>query len=435
MLRYTSFRCIFNIMAEVIPFKGLLYNPKKVDVSATTAPPYDIVTPALKEKLYESSPYNIIRIDFGKDADDDNDEENRYTRASRHLADWQKEGILINDDKALFYCYEIEYKVNNITKKTRGFLGAVRIEEPGSGKIHPHEETYSKPKSDRLNILRYCNANISPIFSLFSSTEKNVSSILDNTVKGRPFIESTDVDGFIHRLWRIDSTDDIEAIKEEMADRDIFIADGHHRYETALAFKKEMEQKGLNNTGNEQYDYVLMFLANTEDEGLSLLPTHRIVEIDSNIHAKPALAKYFDIQKITSEGMSGPIAMNRMFEIMRGNSHTFGMYLTNVDVYYALVYNGSDLDVDLPPCLRKLDVSVLHKFIFGKLLDVEHFEYEMDPGIAVERAKKGSFEAVFFLNPTDISEVRDVALAGHRMPPKSTYFYPKLLTGMVIYKF
>jgi uncharacterized protein (DUF1015 family) len=220
-----------------------------------------------------------------------------------------------------------------------------------------------------------------------------------------------------------------------MADKDIFIADGHHRYETALAFKQEMEQKALNSTGSEPYDYVLMFLTNTEDAGLSLLPTHRIVEVDSNIHPKSALAKYFDIQKITSEGESGLASINRMFEIMGENSHSFGMYLTNVDAYYTLIYNGSDLDVDLPPCLRKLDVSVLHKFIFQKLLNVEHFEYEMDPGIAVERAKKGSFEAVFFLNPTDISEVRDVAMAGHRMPPKSTYFYPKLLTGMVIYKF
>jgi uncharacterized protein (DUF1015 family) len=435
MLRYTSFRCTLKIMAEVIPFKGLLYNPKKVDVSATTAPPYDIVTPAVKEKLYENSPYNVIRVDFGKDEDDDNEEKNRYTRASRHLANWQEEGILINDDRALFYCYEIEYKVNNFTEKTRGFLGAVRIEEPGSGKIHPHEETYSKPKSDRLNILRYCNANISPIFSLFSSPEKTASSILNNIVKEPPFIQSTDGDGFIHRLWRIHSIDDIKAIKEEMADKDIFIADGHHRYETALAFKQEMEQNDMNSTGSEPYDYVLMFLANTEDAGLSLLPTHRIVEIDSNIHPKSALAKYFDIQKITSEGESGLASINRMFEIMGENSHSFGMYLTNVDAYYTLIYNGSDLDVDLPPCLRKLDVSVLHKFIFQKLLNVEHFEYEMDPGIAVERAKKGLFEAVFFLNPTDINEVRDVAMAGHRMPPKSTYFYPKLLTGMVIYKF
>jgi uncharacterized protein (DUF1015 family) len=422
-------------MADVIPFKGILYNPGQVDTGSVMAPPYDIVTPEFKESLYKKSRHNIIRIDFGKDKDGDNEDENRYTRASKFLSGWLEKGILTGDPEPSFYCYEIRYKLHGQKKRTRGFLGAVKIEELGSGRIHPHEMTYSKPKSDRLNILRYCSANTSPIFSLYSSKEKTAASILEDTVKEKPLIKAKNGDGFTHCLWRISNSASIEAIKKEMSDKDVFIADGHHRYETALAFKKEEEAKKFKKTGDEPFNYVLMFLANMEDDGLTLLPTHRIVEIDSDINTKETLRKYFDVRKIDSDGKSEKKARQHMFEAIQKSTHSFGMFLTNANTYYILSFNGSKMDVDLPKCLENLNVTVLHKLIFEKLLRINHYEYEMDPETAVERARKGSFEAVFFLNPTLINDVREVALAGHRMPPKSTYFYPKLLTGMVIYKF
>jgi uncharacterized protein (DUF1015 family) len=422
-------------MAVVIPFKGVLFNPEKVDLSTTMAPPYDIVTHDLKDELYHNSPYNIIRIDFGKDRDGDNEDENRYTRASRFLSDWLAEGILIRDPEPSFYCYEIRYEINGERKRTRGFFGAVRIEELGKGRIHPHEMTYSKPKSDRLNILKYCGANTSPIFSMYSSEEKLASSILDNVTSGVPFIQAEGEDGFQHCLWRISDSASLETIMHELSDKDIFIADGHHRYETALAFKKEMEEAGAGKTGDEPFNYVLMFLANMEEDGLTLLPTHRIVEINSDIFIKETLGRHFEIQKTGPDGMSEKQARELMFQKMRKNVHTFGLFLTNADTYYTLSFHSSGLETDLPDCLKNLDVTVLHKLIFEELLRIEHYEYEMDPDIAVERAKKGSFEAVFFLNPTRIQDVKEVALAGRRMPPKSTYFYPKLLTGMVLYKF
>ncbi len=422
-------------MAEINPFKGILYNPEKVDASETMAPPYDIVTNDFKDQLYQKSPHNVIRVDFGKDKDGDNDEENRYTRASKCLTEWQEEGILTQDSDPFFYCYEMSYEVEGKTLKTRGFLGAVKIEEIGKGRIHPHEMTYSKPKSDRLNILRICNANTSPIWSLYSSKEKVASSILDEIIKEKPFIEADIGDGVAHRLWKITDRSLIEKIKNEMSDKDVFIADGHHRYETAFAFQKEMKEKGLNKTGEEPFNHVLMFLSNMEDEGLSLLPTHRIVEIDSDIHPKEVLGEYFDVQKISSEGRSDDEVRREMFNMMQTKRHSFGMYLTNADTYYALSFNGSIKDLNLPDCLKKLDVTVLHQFIFEKLLNIGHYEYEMAPDIAVERANNGNFEAVFFLNNTEIQDLKKVALAGHRMPPKSTYFYPKLLTGMVIYSF
>lgn len=422
-------------MATIIPFNGILYNPLKVDASSVMAPPYDIVTPEHKEALYTRSPWNIIRVDFGKDLDDDNERENRYTRAARYIPDWLREGVFIHDRTPALYGYEISYQLGGEQKLMRGFFCAVRIEALGSGCIHPHEMTYSKPKSDRLNILRYCRANTSPVFSLYSSDAKTASSILRETAALSPCIESVNGDGFEHRLWRIEDEAAIRAIQSEMKDRDIFIADGHHRYETALAFKKEMEEQGMSRTGEEPFHYTLMFLSNMEDEGLSLLPTHRIVEIDSAIHVKEVLKKYFRVQKIAGDRIISGEAMQKMIENMKGKPMTFGLFLTNTGAFYTLSYQGSDVDLSLPECLRTLDVTVLHRFIFENLLKVKHYEYEMDPAVAVERAKRGSFEAVFFLNPTRIQDVRAVALAGQRMPPKSTYFFPKLLTGMVIYKF
>ncbi|MCK5506361.1 MAG: DUF1015 domain-containing protein, partial [Thermodesulfovibrionia bacterium] len=236
-------------MAEVIPFKGILYDPQKVDASSVMAPPYDIVTPEFKEVLYKRSSHNIIRIDFGKDDAGDNENENRYTRASSSLNEWLKQEILIKDTEPAFYFYEASYQINGQKKKLRGFLGIVKIEELGSGKIHPHEMTHSKPKTDRLNIIRFCEANISPIFSLYSSPERRASSILEKLSEEKPFIEAKNGDDFIHRLWRISDKASIETIKKEMSDKEILIADGHHRYETALEFKNEMDKKGMLKTG------------------------------------------------------------------------------------------------------------------------------------------------------------------------------------------
>lgn len=422
-------------MAEVIPFRGVLYNPDRVDPSSTTAPPYDVVTPAFKDSLYQQSPYNIIRIDFGKDDDEDSELDNRYTRAARFLSDWLSEGIFIHDSKPSLYCYEVSYRVDGQDIKMSGFLGAVKIEELGKGKVHPHEMTYSKPKSDRLNILRYCKANTSPIFSIYSSKEKVATSIIGETLQQAPFIEADDEDGFLHRLWKIVDPDLIEKIRAEMADKDVFIADGHHRYETAQTFKKEMEEKGLSTTGEEPFNYTLMFLSNMEDEGLTLLPTHRIVEIDSDIRIREVLTAYFDIKKISSENETAEESRRRMLDQMKQDTHSFGMFRTNTGHYYTLTYNGKGMGVDLPDSLKNLDVTVLHRFIFEKLLKINHYEYEMSPELAVKKAQEGSFEAVFFLNATGIQDVKEAALAGHRMPPKSTYFYPKLLTGMVMYRF
>jgi len=423
-------------MAEIVPFKGILYNPEKVDISSVMSPPYDIVTSEYKETLYNRSPYNIIRIDFGMDNKEDNEKENRYTRASRWLNEWLKLEILTKDTEPSFYCYEISYKINSEEKKLRGFLSAVRIEDLNSGKIHPHEMTYSKPKTDRLNILRFCNANISPVFSLYSSQERVTSSILENISKEKALIEARNGDGFIHRLWRINDKTSINAIKKEMSDKDIFIADGHHRYETALEFRNEMNEKGLLKTGDEPFNYVMMFLANIEDDGLTVLPTHRLAQLGKDVEIRKLLSKYFDIVTIKFNSFSEEArARHEMFRAMKNSKNSFGMFIEGEKAFHILRLKDPDAAIDSPPVLKGIDVTVLHNLIFRKLLNINRFEYEMDPEVVIEKVKKGLFRVAFFLNPTRIHDVKEVAIRGERMPPKSTYFYPKLLTGMVIYKF
>jgi uncharacterized protein (DUF1015 family) len=419
-------------MAEVIPFRGLLYDPEKVDASSVVAPPYDIVTPELREELYRRSPYNIIRVDYGRDEEGDDEDNNRYTRASRFLGEWMEKGILRQDERPSFYCYQINYRAGGNERVLRGLMGVVRIEELGSGCIRPHEVTYSKPKSDRLNIIRFCRANISPIFSLYSSRERVASSILEEVSGDRPLLEAGDCDGFVHRLWRIGDEDDIRRIKAEFHDREIFIADGHHRYETALEFRNEMRARGMLRTGDEPFNYVLMFLANMEDDGLTLLPTHRMVNVDDPGRFREALGSYFEINPLNigmdEEGRG-------VIEAIEENGCLLGMLLRGDDRVYCLRPRRPLEEINTHPALRGLGVTILHDLIFKKIIGKDDYEYEMEMARVIREVRDGSYNVAFFLAPTRVEDVRSVALAGRRMPPKSTFFYPKLLTGMVIYKF
>ncbi|MBM4135632.1 MAG: DUF1015 domain-containing protein [Nitrospira sp.] len=412
-------------MAKIIPFKGILYNGSKVSPEEVLAPPYDIITPAYQEELYKKSPYNIVRIDFGKDHPDDHERENKYTRAKRYLETWIKDGILVNSKKPSFYVYEISYRIDGEEKKFSGFLGLVKLEEFGKGNIYPHECTYSKPKKDRLNILRFCEANISPIFSLYKSSDKKVSALLSRITLTNPYIEANDTFGAVHRLWQIDGEKDTEVIKKELENKAIFIADGHHRYETALEFQREMNSNLKSQISNlNPWDYVLMFLANMFDERLTILPTHRLVkEFPYDINR---FTEYFEIETVKTD-----------FEIakrLKGRRHVFGFFQNRSDAWQILTYKGDNLH-EIHPNLREIDVIVLHDLILNKILRVADIDYEMDARKALDKVRNGEFSAAFFLNPTKIEDVETAALSSVRMPPKSTYFYPKLLTGMVIHSF
>ncbi len=410
-------------MAEVVPFKGVLYNVSKlssVSGEDLLAPPYDIITPEYREELYRRSPYNVVRIDFGKESGDDNEGENRYTRAKAFLEDWMKEGVLTRSKEPCFYSYEISYRIDNSERKLRGFLGLVRLEELGKGNIHPHEYTHSKPKKDRLSLMKICGANISPIFSLYRG-DGRTGAVLATVNEAAPYIEAKDLDGSVHRLWEISDMSVVETMKKELADKAIFIADGHHRYETALEYQREMRMKESRPGKPKPHDYVLMFLADMAGEGLTILPTHRLVK-NMPADCLELLSNDFRIEEMKKDvDIVGAIS---------GRRDTYGLY-TGGDMWYRLSYKGEGIH-GVPPALKDLDVTILHDLIFKQLLDIEHVSYEMDAEKCIELVRGGSYRAAFFLNPTRVEDVENVALASLRMPPKSTYFYPKLLTGLVL---
>jgi uncharacterized protein (DUF1015 family) len=409
-------------MAEIIPFKGILYDVSRVAIEDVLAPPYDIITPELRESLYTKSPHNIVRIDFGKEEPGDNETENKYARAKRFFDVWIKDGVLIRSDRPSFYTYEIIYTIHGVRKRLPGFLCLVKLEELGKGSIYPHECTHSSPKRDRLNLLKACKANTSPIFSLYKSPADGISGILSRVTLTKPYLQAADISGNLHRLWQIDRTEEIETIKQELADKAVLIADGHHRYETSFEYQREMSIKNGSSSGGESYDYTLMFLANLMHEGITILPTHRLIkEIPKDIHG--LISRYFEIEKVAND-----------FDIRKrlsGRKNVFGFFRKQEKVWYILTYRGRNLS-EVHPDLRQIDVFILHEMIFKKILLNAEISYEMDISKALDQVNHREYAAAFFLNPTQILYLEKSALSSIRMPPKSTYFFPKLLTGLVL---
>jgi uncharacterized protein (DUF1015 family) len=411
-------------MAEVIPLKGVLFNVPEISKASSEdllSPPYDVITPEYKDELYKRSPYNIVRVDFGKEYPADNDSNNKYTRAKAYLDKWLEEGVLITSRKPCFYTYEMSYNIDDKEKKLRGFIGLVRLEALGRGNVHPHECTHAKPKKDRFELMRICGGNISPIFSLYNSPERKASRIFSDVCKNDPYIEARDVSNDIHRIWCVSDEEQINSIKAELSDKSVFIADGHHRYETALEYQEQMRGKRASDR-RMPYDYVLMFLANMADEGLTIFPTHRLAKEIPGDSLK-RLSAFFDIHEIHG---NLDIATS-----IFGRENSMGFYKGDADTWYILTYRGGDL-MDIPPALRNFDVTILHELIFKRLLYIDNVAYEMDIQKTLNLVKEKEFAAAFFLNPTRVEDVEQVALASERMPPKSTYFYPKLLTGLVV---
>jgi len=411
-------------MAEIIPFRGFLYDVSKVSIEDVLAPPYDIITPEGRESLYARSPHNIVRIDFGKEDSGDNETENKYTRAKKCLDGWIKDGILIQSDKPSIYAYEVTYTIQDVRKRLRGFLCLLKLEELGNGSVFPHECTHSEPKQDRLNLLRTCQASTSPIFSLYRSSTDGISNILSRIAQMRPYLQTTDLSGNLHRLWQIDDVDEIEVVRQELADKPIFIADGHHRYETSLEYAREMSLKKTSPPGRKVYDYTLAFLANMTDEGVTILPIHRLVkEIPEEMDGM--LSECFEIETIAND-----------FDIRRklsGRKNAFGFFRKRETAWHILTYRGRNLS-EVHPDLREIDVIILDEMIFKKILPNAEIGYEMDIAKVLDQVNDGTYAAAFFLNPTQVKDIEKSALSSTRMPAKSTYFYPKLLTGLVMNK-
>jgi len=425
-------------LAVLIPIRGLRYNLQAVgDLAAVVTPPYDVITPEAQARYYARHPYNIIRLEYGKTEPGDDETNNRYTRAASTFAAWREQGILIREEKPAFYLYEQEFQVRGKRLRRYGFFCAVRLERFEHGVIMPHEETLAAPKKDRLELLRACRANFSPIFGLYADREGSALAALLQAA-GQPVAFFYDEQGHAHRLWVITDAAIIRAVQDRLADRRILIADGHHRYETALAYAEEKAGPG-------PHQYVMMVLVNIYDPGLVVLPTHRLVRDTGKLEV-PALIRALEEQFEVAEA---PPASAWNFEAFlaslasRGR-HAFGLYAGQGKLYILKLRDEVPVQRLLPqirsPAWRELDVAVLHHLIFHRVLGIGPQEcengdllaYTRDEEHALHLVDGGEYRLAFFLNPTRVEEVVAVAETGDRMPQKSTYFYPKLITGLVI---
>jgi len=423
-------------MVDIAPFKGITYNKKKVDVNKVVAPPYDVISKEEQEQLYRKSEYNIVRLILGKEYLDDTGENNRYTRAADFFHRWTDVKILVRSDKPSMYVYEEDYTINGKNKKMRGFIALLKLEGYETGKVKRHEKTLSKPKEDRLKLMKTCNANFDQIFLLYSDPEKKIDEILDRNAKRKPDYE-VKYNDVVHRLWTITRKDDIDEIVKTMKPKPLFIADGHHRYETALNYRNYMREKHPDFSGDELFNY-MMVQFNNMDERLSILPTHRLIHSIPNLNIDRVLEKlkeFFDVEKITLPEKKGEKIVDMLKK--KKNKKVFALYhdkkcyiLTLKDINLMNKFGaGSGV-------LRKLDVSILHTLIIEKILgitDVEkHVKYTRDENEAVKLVDEGKYQLSLFLNATTLDELKAVSEANENMPQKSTYFYPKQLTGLVM---
>jgi len=432
-------------MADVKPFRGIHYDTGRVpDLSLVVTPPYDVISPEEQEGLHRRHPRNIVHIDFGKSLPGDVTGQEKYARAGTWLREWLDEGTLVRDPAPCFYYYEQEFAIEGKgTFVRKGFLGALKLSPFGEGVVFPHERTHAGPKRDRLALVRATDAHMSPVFGLFSDPGHGVVAALRAAISGPPDLAATDDLRVSHRVWKVADPGTVRDVAGKMADRKIFIADGHHRYETALAFRDEMRARHGENPAA-SFEHVLAFLCDMDDEGIVILPTHRGVHSLPAFPAERFLAQVREhVPVVTAEG--GPMEALKGLEEAgkRGKSIA---WLTGGGRFHLASFPDPERFCaehmsEYHPLLRSLDVILLHGFLFQRLLGIqpaavdkgEHVKYYKDPVQAAGDLSSGAVQAVFFLNPVTIPEFREVSLSGQVLPQKTTFFYPKIGTGLLIF--
>jgi uncharacterized protein (DUF1015 family) len=416
-------------MADIQPLRALHYDQSLVGPLAdVTSPPYDVIDAEQREKLLGRSPFNVVAVDLPKGEPGGRD---RYTSAGELFEAWQLQGVVVRDPEPSLWAHTQTYSgPDGETRTRRGFFCRVRIEGYGPGRVRPHERTHPGPKEDRLRLMRTTRANLSPIFSLFSDPAGAAWEALEPATVSTPWGEVTDGDGTTHRLWRVSDAETIAAVQEATRDVELLIADGHHRYETANTYAEELG-------GDGEHRYVLMCLVALEDPGLTVFPTHRLVRgLDrERLQAlREAMRRDFEIvevplEQIAPEPGAGPLQLGYI------DSH-------HQQAYRLTLKDQAIADAALPgfsEAYRSLDTGVLEALLLKGALglsddDISHFNglfYARSTEEAVAMVRSGEYDAAFLMRPTPVSQVRDVAASGENMPPKSTFFYPKLLSGLL----
>ena len=435
---------------EIRPFRAFRFDPRVVgDVGRCVAPPYDVIDPDQQEQLYRSSEYNIVRITRGKTTPTDNGRENQYTRAAGYLNDWISRGALKQDDAETIYGYVQDFQVNGTDFRRLTFIAEAKLEEFGRI-VRPHEQILTGPLTDRLNLKRATGARFGLVFMLYEDPKNIADGIIERTAAGTPLVDFVDDLDVRHRLYAISDRADVDAITAMMRDKSCIIADGHHRYTTGLNYSRE--------SANPAARYQMLAFTNTCHEGLIVLATHRLVSNIESFDVKKLIAALGrDFQVVEFAFYNNPAskadARRKMLERMKiehaGDRAAFGIYAANGRFYVAVLRDKRLMDsaaANMSPAWRDLDVAILHKLILEKLLHIddekmaggENLAYVKDTPTAMEdsisQVDAGKRQAAFFMNPVKMQQLKMVTDAGERMPQKSTYFYPKMYTGLTIEK-
>ncbi len=438
-------------MGDVRPFCGLRYNLQRItDPSTVITPPYDVISPEERSLYHRRSPYNIIRLESGEEQPADSPENNKYTRAAATLDDWLREEILVQEKQPAYYIVEHRFPYQDMDRSRWGLIARVRLADFESGQIRPHETTTKEPAVDRLHLLRSCRTNLSPIMGLFRTEKGEMAALLQELSKKTPDMSATDGYGVRYSLRVITDEAAIEKVSTLLIDKVIYIADGHHRYETALHYQKEQCAAHPSHTGDEPYNFVMMSLTDSQDPDLVVLPSHRLVRgLESHRIAQleGMVSPYFHVEESLSPLPAFFDAIHTWLRSpkTRGKARTvLGLYgLHGRKLYLLRLRRNADLrslmtDEELR-LWGDLDVVLLQRVILQAALGIDtrekedyHLKYTTDGLEARTQVDSGEYQLAFFVNPAPISVVLDTADAGRRLPQKSTYFYPKTPAGLVI---
>ncbi len=435
---------------QIKPFRAYRYNTDTVNnTGSCIAPPYDVIDAAARETLYQQSPYNIVRIIKGKTAPTDSEANNQYSRAADFLNQWISDNILKQDETSAIYAYVQNFTIAEKTYQRSGFIALGKLAEFGAG-VQPHEQTLTGPKADRLNLMTATAAQFGQIFMLYDDPKKIADNTIDKYTKSaKPEMDFTDDENVRHRLFVIDTENDIQPICDTMADKEALIADGHHRYETALNY--------YNQTKNPAAAYRMMTFVNIQNEGLVVLPTHRLVGNLENFQIAELITKLqtdFQISRFEfTDDNQKQTARADMFDAMKKaaaeNKNAFGIYAADNAFYLAVLKSKNAMNSLAPEksnAWKTLDVAVLHKLILENILGIgetqlaeqTNVKYIKDIGDAIDKSiaavDTGQKQLVFFMNPTTNQQVKAVAAQNEKMPQKSTFYYPKIFTGLTINK-
>jgi len=439
-------------LADVVPFRGLRYNRVVApDLSLVISPPYDIINASDQKRYHEKNALNAIHLDFGIERPDDDGNENRYTRAAAALSQWQRDRTLLPESQPAFYLCREEFLLGDGSTAIReGFIALIRLADFSEGIVLPHEETASGPKQDRLKLMQATDANLSAIFCLYADPGHLVIEELKSGSPEEPEAQVTDEAGTVHSLWVVDAPEATAAVNRLLSDKTLFIADGHHRYETALAYRDE--RRAADGPGEDMpYDYMMVYLSDLENSGKAILPIHRFVSglSEQAMSDLPqSLEESFTVEELSGSKEECQQQMINAMSTADKSHNVFGMYVATTGKYYLLAGRLPRPMIDAAsikrsPAYRSLDIAVLDQTILTGILGITPGGANEGASVRfVERTEKAlseletpGLDVAFFVNPTSMEEIKSVAEAGEKMPQKSTYFYPKPVTGLVFRSF